>query len=462
MIEKKRRLTIPSLSVRSTLLLILFLPALTFWLYLSLITGSIKTIIISGLFALLGFLGTWFMGEILLLGRTNRLIASLRNLFNTLVMDKSLLTCHDRGIGALTTCVDQLAVKLAKRFECQQQEIETLKQSRNKWFNIIDSLPDATFAIDTEGKVMVWNHAIEELTGIEAANMIGKADREYSVPFYGAKKNMLINHVFLPHKENENHHISIRRSGKRLYGVGVIRVHRSEQPIHFWGMASPIYDDAGHIIGAIETIRDVSDYKKTEKDLLDGKAKYQALFDSANDAVTLMINDVFIDCNQKALNLFGCAKEAFIGQTPQRFSPLRQPDGKSSAEAALEKISGALQGTPQFFTWTHCRIDGKPFDAEISLDAVKLASGEVIVQSIIRDITERKQAEKIIRQFAFHDPLTALPNRKLLFDRCNMEIANAARRQRQFAVLVLDIDYFKDIKNYLGHDIGAQIGRAHV
>ncbi|MBN1548295.1 MAG: diguanylate cyclase [Syntrophaceae bacterium] len=454
MIKKKRRFALPSFSVRSNLLLILFLPALSFWLYISLIADTIKTIIISGTIMFFCFLATWCLGETLLIGRMNRLIAALRSLFKTLATDDPVTDCHGVDIETLTACINRMADTVMQRRERQLQEIEILKKSQKKWLNIIDSLPDATFAIDIDGKVIVWNHAIEELTGIKATAMIGKGDREYAVPFYRKKRNMLIDYVFLPLTEIEGGYSSVKKSGTRLYGEGVIQTPRSGKPIFFWGMASPLYDNAGHLVGAIETIRDITGYKETEKALLDGRAKYQALFDSANDAVTLMVNDVFIDCNHKALTLFGCSKEALVGQTPQRVSPLQQPNGKSSAEAALEKISGALQGTPQFFSWTHCRLDGTPFETEISLDAVRLQNGEVIIQSIIRDITERKQTEETIRQFAYHDPLTGLPNRRLLYDRFSLEIANAARGKRTFTVMMFDIDHFKNINDTLGHHAG--------
>lgn len=302
--------------------------------------------------------------------------------------------------------------------------------------------------------MIAWNQAIADLTSVTAADMVGKGDREYALPFYGEKRNMLINYVTLPQEEIAGRYDFIHWQDNRLYSEGIIMAHRSSKPVYFWGMASVLHDRTGKVLGAIETLRDITTYKETEFALRDGQAKYQALFDSANDAVTLMINDTFIDCNRKALQLFGSAKEDFVGQTPIRFSPAQQPDGTSSAQAAQEKIQSALTGTPQFFQWTHCRLDGKPFDTEISLDAVKLQNGQVVIQSIIRDITERKQADNAIRQFAYHDTLTGLPNRRLLYDRFNVEIENAARGKRTFAVMMFDIDHFKQVNDTLGHHTG--------
>jgi diguanylate cyclase (GGDEF)-like protein len=70
------------------------------------------------------------------------------------------------------------------------------------------------------------------------------------------------------------------------------------------------------------------------------------------------------------------------------------------------------------------------------------------------DITARKQTEEAIRQMAYHDALTGLPNRKLFFDRLGIALAQAQRNQRGVAIAMLDLDNFKDVNDHLGHDVG--------
>jgi PAS domain S-box-containing protein len=127
--------------------------------------------------------------------------------------------------------------------------------------------------------------------------------------------------------------------------------------------------------------------------------RLRMLFNSAHDAIFTMDNKTFVDCNPATLRIFQCEKNQIVGQTPYRFSPPFQPDGRTSEEAAMEKINAVLNGQPQFFEWRHIRYDGTPFDAEVSLNRLDLED-EVQIQAIVRDISERKRTEEENRQLA--------------------------------------------------------------
>ncbi len=124
----------------------------------------------------------------------------------------------------------------------------------------------------------------------------------------------------------------------------------------------------------------------------EGKERYKKLFDNSGDAILIMKNNVFVDCNRRTMEIFGCGQDDIIGHRFEELSSPRQPDGGDSAKMGHEKINAALAGMPQYFEWLHSRKDGSSFNAEISLNTIELRSG-IHLQVIVRDISDRKRAE---------------------------------------------------------------------
>ena len=131
--------------------------------------------------------------------------------------------------------------------------------------------------------------------------------------------------------------------------------------------------------------------------LRESEIKYHSLFDMASDAILLMSNGRFIDCNERALTVYGCRRHEIIGARPSDFSPEFQTDGRRSDQKAQELISMALADSPQFFEWEHCRRDGTTFAAEVSITRLDF-DGDTLLQAIVRDVTVRKMAERELKE----------------------------------------------------------------
>ncbi|AGX87970.1 PAS domain S-box protein [Candidatus Symbiobacter mobilis] len=142
-----------------------------------------------------------------------------------------------------------------------------LRASETKLSTIIDFLPDATFVIDSEGIVTSWNRAAEQMTGIKAVDILGKGNREYALAFYGERKPILIDLVFMPDNDlldaNYRH---VQRFGERIVAETAVNVRMGNQ-LWLQGSASLLRDAEGNITGAIETIRDLTERKRMEDDL---------------------------------------------------------------------------------------------------------------------------------------------------------------------------------------------------
>lgn len=271
------------------------------------------------------------------------------------------------------------------------------RTAQQQLFNIIEFLPDATFVIDRNKRVIAWNRACETMTGVKKKAMLGKDKYAYSEPFYGKRHPILIDLLDLPSHEVEANYKYVKRIGTAITAESFIPRLRGGQGAHLWGIAAPLFDQKGRRCGSIEAIRDMTEQKRIEQALRESELKHRTLFETAGDAIMLMRDNRFIDCNDKTLAMFGCTREQIIGAPPYEFSPPTQPDGRSSREKALEKINLAATEGLQFFEWEHCRRDRTPFHAEVSLTRVKL-DGEILLQAIVRDITKRKAAEETLRQ----------------------------------------------------------------
>jgi len=148
-----------------------------------------------------------------------------------------------------------------------RQAEEALRGSEQRLADIIDFLPDATFAIDQKGRVLAWNKAIEEMTGVAKAEMIGEGNFDYSLPFYGKRRPILIDLIFMDRREIEAKYYFVLRKGDQLIAETFIPVLKGKEGAFLWGIASPLYDHNGYIVGAIESIRDITRYKQFEDEL---------------------------------------------------------------------------------------------------------------------------------------------------------------------------------------------------
>jgi len=162
-------------------------------------------------------------------------------------------------------------------------------------------------------------------------------------------------------------------------------------------LLSPVTLDGESMLFAI--VRDITERKQAEARLKESEERFRALFEFSNDAIVIMHEGRCIDCNDRALEMYGCARTDIIGATPVQFAPPRQPDGVDSLTKVSGLVEAALAGQPQRFEWRHTRRDGTEFDAEVSLNAFEFG-GKTLLQSVVRDITERKQAEMQVRKLA--------------------------------------------------------------
>lgn len=172
---------------------------------------------------------------------------------------------------------DKLEIEVMERTQQLHEQQQRLEY-------IIDFLPDATFAIDCNGVVIAWNKAIAEMTGIPATDMLGKGDYNYSVPFWGKKQPILIDSFFVSDPELEKRYSFIKQDQKDFI-VETPMLSPKGEPLYLWGKATPLYNSKGEVIGAIESIRDITERKKAENALQESFNNLERLFEGSMKAL---------------------------------------------------------------------------------------------------------------------------------------------------------------------------------
>ena len=173
----------------------------------------------------------------------------------------------------LEELVEERAAALRRTNDDLQREITerkrvegALRDSERRLAEILDFLPDATLVVDRQGRVQLWNRAMEEMTGIKAADILGRGDYVYAIPFHGERRPILVDLVMQRNRRVEAQYLHIKDVGDRL----VAEAHTPNLGpggVYTWGSARLLYDARGEVVGAIESVRDITDQKRAEEAL---------------------------------------------------------------------------------------------------------------------------------------------------------------------------------------------------
>jgi len=290
-----------------------------------------------------------------------------------------------KTIGVFAAARDITELKRAEK---------ALIESQQRLSNFIDFLPDATFAIDVDGKVIAWNQAIEEMTGFKADNILGKGNYEYALPFYGTRRPVLIDLVLKCNKEIEDYRY-VKRDGKALLAEADVELNNKN--FILWVKAVPLYDSEGNIYGAVESIRDITKPKMAKSALKRSEQRFRTVAESAVDAiVTTNSKGNIIFFNNSLSKIFGYTKEELSRKPltllmPERFKKIYLNELQKFKKSGQHRLMGKT------VTTTGLKKDKNEFPFEMSLSAWE-SEGKTYFTSIIRDLTERQKADEQIKK----------------------------------------------------------------
>lgn len=324
-----------------------------------------------------------------------------------------------------------------KDYECKLQQADHHLFVAKKVF---ETAAEAIAITDADAFIQSVNPAFTKITGFTAEEVIGKKtsmlkSERHGTEFYQKMWDTL---------KTEGHwqgEIWDKRKNGETYPK--------------WLSISAVSDAAGTITNYTATFSDVTEQKRAMEAMLESEQRYHRLFHSNDDAIFVypLLPDSdgrFIEVNDVACRRLGYSREALLQLSPRDIDATRDmgdfPD-------VMEKLLAEKQA---LFITEHTTGTGEKIPVEVNLRVFEM-NGQPYGLASVRDISERQLAEAHIRHLAHYDALTNLPNRRLLLERLNVTLSQAKRYDRQFAILFLDLDGFKQINDTQGHAAGDEL-----
>ena len=288
----------------------------------------------------------------------------------------------------------ELAHKIQQAVSRRRAEI-ALSDSEQRLTDIINFLPDATFAIDRSGKVIAWNHAIEEMTGVPAAEMLGNGDYEYAIPFYGQRQPILIDLIYESDEVIAGKYAHIMHGEDTLIAETTLPRPKGK-PVTLMGKASPLYNRKGEIVGAIESIRDITDRKQAEEKILESEKFIRDVISSAKEGIIVLDRELrYVIWNPFMENLSGIPAADLLGKKATDVFP-------HLAELGIHLLmQRALSGETVESPDDQPGIDyqGKTSWMKGIYSPHYDAKGDVIgIIGIIRDVTTQREMEVSLKE----------------------------------------------------------------
>ncbi len=279
----------------------------------------------------------------------------------------------------------------------RKQAEEAMRKYQLQWADIIEFLPDATFVINNEGTVIAWNRAMEAMTGISKSEMIGKGDFEYALPFFGYRRPILIDLLFAGEEKKNEYYESVSTVGDTIVAEAYAPEAYRGKGAYLWGVATALFDEQGNVAGAIQSIRDITERKRAEKELFDSRQMLRSVLDNIPQRVFWKDrNSVFVGCNKPFVLDCGykdpgeLVGQTSYGHTSAGIADLYHADDREVMESGRPKLN---YEEPQI------RPDGSQAWLITSKVPMYDQDGQVIgVLGTYSDITERKLAEDALRE----------------------------------------------------------------
>jgi diguanylate cyclase (GGDEF)-like protein/PAS domain S-box-containing protein len=308
-----------------------------------------------------------------------------------------------------------------------------LEESEQLKHQILSTLPDLVWLKDADGVYRMCNPALARFFGAPETEIVGKTDFDFFEPEQARIFRQMDQAAVDAGRPNQNEEWVTPAGGGTML-VETIK--------------TPLCDRNGRVIGVLGVARDITERERASRQL--------ALLDFALDHVK---EAAYMADEQGYFHYVNGEACRALGHTCDDLMKMRVIDVDNVVtqpeqwQAFWDRLKDLKAIT---FESHHKARDGSVFPVEINANYFEFY-GQPYVLGLVRDITERKQVEQQIRDLAYFDVLTQLPNRRMLMDRLSHALAASDRSQAYGALMILDLDHFKTLNDTQGHDVGDRL-----
>jgi PAS domain S-box-containing protein len=276
--------------------------------------------------------------------------------------------------------------------EASRSRIQSeLEQSRRQLVNIINFLPEPTFAVDRSGTIIIWNQAMELMTGVGAEEVIGKGNFEHSLHILGMRKPALLDLLSEPDESLAGYGYTSVKRNHRTVKAEVTAGNIRGAPAMLRLTASPLYDEKGQLAGAIESVQNITRVRKAEEEIAENREKYRLLLENVSDSVVVygIAGDrpgIFIEVNDRACQLMGYTHDELLKMSLADISDPGEEQHIPLVIRDLHKFRHTV------FETLLVAKDGRRIQVEVCALMLDLKEKPVVL-SIIREIAKSRFSE---------------------------------------------------------------------